>query len=407
MLVSLARCCREPTATLLLAADNVAARARPARGTKAVLRGVVAIWLAFFVMGFVDAAGVLVGYAREQFGLTGVAAGLLPLAGFAAFALVSVPAGVLASRRGKRATLALGLALVLAGELVPAASVARYAYLVAAVCLVGVGMALVQVAGNPLVLAVARPGRDARDLAFAQFIKSIGSNTAPLVVPALVAVGWRWTAVFPCFAAVTALALALAATLRVRERASASASLMSCVALLRDRRVVSWVFVIFMYVGAEVGIAAWTASYLHASFDLPLGTATGCIALFLGGLALGRLAGSALLAALPPRQMLAACTIAGVLATAALLVPVLPIALVGLAFAGLAYANVWPLVFSIAVEERPARAPELSGLLCTAILGGAVVPLAMGWLADTWSLRAALVLPLAAFVQLARVARRA
>ena len=76
------------------------------------------IFLAFFVMGFVDAVGTLVGFAKTEFRLTGAEAGLLPFFGFVAFALFSVPAGVLADRRGKRFLLLLSLAVVLAGQIV-------------------------------------------------------------------------------------------------------------------------------------------------------------------------------------------------------------------------------------------------------------------------------------------------
>src|SRR5262249_24370154 len=108
------------------------------------------IFLAFFVMGLVDSVGVLVGYAREQFRLDATMAGLLPFFGFAAFALVSVPAGVLVARRGKQPVLVLGLGLVALGEILPVISVARYEYLLAAIFLIGVGMTVVQVAGNPI-----------------------------------------------------------------------------------------------------------------------------------------------------------------------------------------------------------------------------------------------------------------
>jgi len=77
------------------------------------------IFLGFFVMGFVDAVGTLVGFAEKQFHLTGAQAGLLPFFGFIAFALFSVPAGVLADRRGKKFLMVASLAVVLAGQAIP------------------------------------------------------------------------------------------------------------------------------------------------------------------------------------------------------------------------------------------------------------------------------------------------
>ena len=78
------------------------------------------IFFAFFVMGFVDAVGTLVGFAKEQFQLSGFMAGLLPFFGFIAFALFSVPGGVLMDKKGKKFLMLLSLAIVLVGQVVSA-----------------------------------------------------------------------------------------------------------------------------------------------------------------------------------------------------------------------------------------------------------------------------------------------
>lgn len=360
------------------------------------------IVLAFFVMGFVDSVGVLVGYAREQFQLRATTAGLLPFFGFAAFALVSVPAGVLAARRGRKSVLVLGLTLVLAGELLPVVSLSRYGYLLAAIFLVGVGMTVLQVAGNPLMRDVSEPGRYARNLTFAQFVKSLGSNAAPYLVPLVAALGWGWTAVFPLFALVAALDLALVWGLEIAEQPSEgpTASVKSSFALLGDRYIAGVVLGIFLYVGAEVGVNSWAATHLQRSFGMELDSATRWLGLFLGGLALGRLLGSAALSFLSPRRFFLLAAASGTLAVAGLLVPSRPVVLACLFLAGLAFSNIWPVVFALAIEERPGRASELSGLMCMAIFGGALLPLAMGWLADSFSARWAFLVPLGCFAYL-------
>jgi fucose permease len=372
----------------------------------------VPIFLAFFVMGFVDSVGALVGYAREQFHLSGTMAGLLPFFGFAAFALVSVPAGVLADRLGKRRVLLLGLALVLVGELLPVFGAARYAVLLAAIFLIGIGMTVLQVAGNPIMRDVSEPGRYARNLTFAQFIKSLGSNAAPYLLPLVTAMRWGWRGMFPVFAAIAAVDLLLVAGLKVPAgaqgvragEAGRVASLASSFALLKDPYVARVVLGIFLYVGAEVGLNSWIATHLSRSFGMDLPTATQCLGLFLGGLALGRLGGSAVLHFLSAQRFFRICALAGTLAVAGLLAPVRPVVLVSIFVAGLAFANIWPLVFALAIEERPGRASELSGLMCMAIFGGALLPLLMGRLADVASVRTAFVVPLACFAYLTYLA---
>jgi fucose permease len=61
------------------------------------------------------------------------------------------------------------------------------------------------------------------------------------------------------------------------------------------------------------------------------------------------------------------------------------LALVGVVAAGLGFANIWPMLFSLTIEEKPGHANELSGLMCMAISGGAIVPLLMGKVRDSLS----------------------
>jgi fucose permease len=87
----------------------------------------------------------------------------------------------------------------------------------------------------------------------------------------------------------------------------------------------------------------------------------------------------------------------GLAGAAALMAGSKPVAFAGIVAAGLGFANIWPMLFSITVEERPERANELSGLMCMAISGGAIVPLVMGLLRD-WEWGAtAFIVPTACF----------
>jgi fucose permease len=367
---------------------------------------VLPIFLAFFVMGFVDSVGALVAYVREQFQLSAWQVGLLPFFGFAAFALASVPAGVLVDRRGKKPVLLFGLASVVVGEILPFFFLTRYAYLLASIFLIGIGMTVLQVAGNPIMRDVSPPGLFARNLTFAQFVKSIGSNAAPYLLPLVVALGWGFKGMFPVFAVIAGVTFLLVAQLRVVEEAKgeAPATLASSFALLRDPFVAAVVLGIFLYVGAEVGLNSWTATHLATSFGMELGSATRSIGLFLGGLALGRLLGGFVLRWVAPRRFFVASALLGVLAIAGIAAPSRAIALGSVLLAGLAFSNVWPLVFAIAIDELPGRAAELSGLMCMAIFGGALAPVVMGRVVDLSSVRAAFVVPLLCFVYLALLA---
>ena len=355
------------------------------------------IFFSFFVMGFVDAVGTLVGFAKDEYHLSGFMAGLLPFFGFIAFALFSVPGGVLMDKKGKKFLMLLSLAIVLVGQALPAMTTG-YVMLVAAIFLIGIGMTLLQVAGNPIMRDVSEEGRFARNLTFAQFIKGLGSIAGPAVAIALVARGLPWNSIFSVFGVVVAITLAGVAFLRVEEKRGDDkppASIASSFALLGHPYVFMMILGLFLYVGAEVGVNSWIATFLNQKFQFDLGSlATGGIAFFFVALSIGRLIGSAVLNFMSARQFLVVTAILSVLGTLGIMTGSKEVAVVSIFLTGLGFGNVFPLVFSILIDKMPERSAELSGLLCMAIAGGALMPLVMGAVNDAFgSITAAMAVP--------------
>ncbi len=360
------------------------------------------VFLCFFLMGFVDAMGPLSNTVKEQYRLSGFMAALLPAFALVAFAVFSVPGGVLAARIGKRNLLLLALAINAVGVAIPTLVVPGYLLLLGSIFLLGLGTTLLQVAGNPIMRDVSAEGRYARNLSFAQFIKGIGSvgSTALVAALAVGAIGWR--RVFPFFLVLTVVTLAiLFLALRVKEaRADVPPSIASSLALLKEPVFGLAVLGIFLYVGAEVGLSTWLRPRLvglgladeRAAFLGPT--------LFFGALTVGRLVGSGVLSFLSPQSFFRLSAGLGVAGVLALLAGNAPVAVAGVVCCGLGFANIWPLLFSLTVEARPARSAELSGLMCMAIGGGAVLPPLMGRIADTAGLGLAFVIPLVSFVYL-------
>ena len=366
------------------------------------------IFLAFFVMGFVDAVGTLVGFAKTEFSLTGAEAGLLPFFGFVAFALFSVPAGVLADRRGMRFLLLLSLGVVLAGQAVASLPLSSYGRLLGAILLIGVGMAALQVAGNPMMRDVSAPGRYARNLTFAQFLKSLGSISGPYLTALVVGLGLPWQRIFPVFAVVTLVSLLSALFVpapapEVRDR---PASVAASFALLKEPAVALAVAGIFLYVGAEVGLNSWLATFLSRSFGMDLGSSATRLGpgLFFIALSAGRLLGSVVLGFLDARRFFRVSALLGLAGLGLLLTGGRSAALSGIVLCGLGFANVWPLVFSLTIERRPESSGALSGLMCMAIFGGAALPILMGLAADRAGVRLAFLVPLACFAYLTALA---
>ena len=366
------------------------------------------VFMTFFVMGVADAMGPMADAVQRDYRLSNVLSTLLPFFVFIAFAVFSVPGGVLGARIGKKRLLLLGLAISGSAVLVPALRAPGFALLLACIFALGVGTTFLQVAGNPIMRDVSPEGGYARNLAFAQFIKGTGSASSSYLVallPAAGALGWRSS--FPVFAVLMAMAFVAVLALRVEEaRDPAPPGLAGSLALLGTPAVAFAVAGIFLYVGAEVCLARFLQPTL-SGLGLPQDRAALFgPTLFFAGLTLGRLLGSAVLARLSPARFFRASAILGLLGTLALVGHSLPLALLGVVACGLGFANVWPLVFAMTVERRPERSAELSGLMCMAIAGGAVIPLAMGELLDQGLGSTSYAVPAVCFAYLVALALR-
>jgi fucose permease len=357
------------------------------------------IYFAFFVMGFEDAVGTFVGFAKVQFDLSPFIAGLLPFFTFLAYGLFAVPIGVLADRKGKKFVMVTFLFLTALGSLIPTISVSEYWYLLLGIFFLGAGNAGLQVAGNPIMRDVSAPGRYSRNLTFAQFIKSVGSNTGPYVTTLLVATfGLAWYQIFPMYFIVAVITMIMLMFLKVEERPdeqkAETASIKSSLSLLfTEKYVFLMVLGIFLYVGAEIGLNTWISTHLRENFGLDLeNMATLGLGFFLTALSIGRFLGAFLHHFISPKthfvitSVMAFVGVLGVFANSATVV------IISLVIAGLAFGNIFPTIFSILIEHMPHRSAELSGLMVMAIFGGAVVPALMGAIAEI-SIRLSFVLP--------------
>jgi fucose permease len=125
--------------------------------------------------------------------------------------------------------------------------------------------------------------------------------------------------------------------------------------------------------------------------------------LFFVCLTAGRLVGG-LLGRVPPRVFFQLSAGLGIVGLATVTLGAAPLAVAGVVVCGLAFANIWPLLFSLTVERRPERSSELSGLMCMAICGGAILPPLMGYVRDHAGFAVAFLIPAAAFAYLALLA---
>ncbi|MGO8696790.1 MAG: MFS transporter [Limisphaerales bacterium] len=345
------------------------------------------IFLAFLLMGVADAMGPMSDAVKTDYKISNVLASLLPFFVFIAFAVFSVPGGLLAARIGKKKLLLLGLGINAVAMAVPSLAPPGFVTLLGCIFLLGVGTTFLQVAGNPIMRDVSPAGGYSRNLSLAQGIKGLGSTASTYLVTAITSIsifaGMGWRGAFPLFFVLMVLAFLAVAVLKIDEtKADVPPGIGASVALLFEPIFALAVLGIFLYVGAESCMGRFLfPSMKGIGMDEKMASKFGP-ALFFLLLTIGRLLGGAVLTVMTPRTCFRLSALLGLIGAGALMTGSQTLAIAGVLAAGLGFANIWPMLFSITVEEKPERANELSGLMCMAISGGALVPLVMGKLMD-------------------------
>jgi FHS family L-fucose permease-like MFS transporter len=369
------------------------------------------IFLVFLCMGFGDVVGPLVGLAKDTFQLSYTMAQLLPLAGFIMFGILSVPMGIYQDKKGKKKVLLIGLIVAFIGLFIPLfngmygikiqlgeESRWQFYILLASIMFLVAGATILQVVGNPIMRDVSPSGEYSRNLTFAQFIKAIGSSFG-FLLPPLVAIAFdlEWSVLFPVFSGLILVTLLLIIPLKVNEYKypdSRHATITSCLSLLKNRYILFMVMTIFLYVGAEVSMSSGVPILLKENFGITGFSLWISWVIFFLPILLGRFTGSQVLKWIPAKKFLIVTVILSIIGILSIFTLNEILTYIGVVLVGLGFANIFPLVFSLTIDYMPERSNELSGLMITAIAGGAIVPLIMGNVADHTSVSTGFIVPL-------------
>jgi len=359
------------------------------------------IFLAFLCMGFGDVVGPMVSLAKDTFHLSTFMAQLLPLMGFIMFGLLSVPMGLFQDRKGKKYLLTLGLLIAFVGLVIPIIggmygpvvqfnpdSNMKFYIILIAILFLGAGATILQVSGNPIMRDVSPEGKYSSNLSFGQTVKAVGSSLG-FLIPAFVAkpLGLDWTVLFPIYAVLILLAYLWVNATKIEEKKdpnSNPASFGSCMSLLGNPYILMMVLAIFLYVGAEVSMSSGVPLLVHEKYGIDL-KELGLVlswGLFFFPIFIGRLIGGFILRYLQPKIFLVATVLMSLIGIVMMFLGSQSMAFAGIVLVGLGFANIFPLVFSITIDKMPERSNEISGLMVTAIVGGAFIPPIFGFVAD-------------------------
>lgn len=359
----------------------------------------IPIFLAFLCMGFGDVAGTLTDLVKDDFGLSNTVAGLIPFSGFVMFGLLSVPFALIMARKSKKLILSIGLLIATLGLLIPTIfGFSFFIIILLSILLLGAGAALLQVAGNPIMRDVSPEGKYSRNLSFGQFVKTIGSLSGALL-PAAATLWWDkdWKILFPIYSIALIITFIILIITNIEEKVNKEnlPTLSSCFKLLSSNKYIAlMVLGIFVYVGAEVSMSSKLPSYLSTNFGLnidELGVAS--VGIFFISLMIGRFLGGVILNWINAKKFLLITSFIAIAGIVGLFMSIQSIAIISIFVIGLGFANIFPLIFSITVDKFPKYINELSGLMVTAIVGGALIPILTGFVADKINVTMSFIIP--------------
>ncbi|MEN8137625.1 MAG: MFS transporter [Bacteroidota bacterium] len=351
------------------------------------------VMLIYIVMGFADIIGVATAYIKSDFNLADKWVQLLPFLALIWFFFLSVPTGILQDRFGKKTLVSIGVAFIAVGMLIPFVYYS-FVSMMFSIVFMGVGNTIIQVSANPLLYDVIPQGKFSSFMSFGQFIKAISSLLGPILAAMAATSFGNWKLVFLVYGITSILAVLWvnATVIKETKNEEKAATFKSCFSLLNNKFVLIMVLGIFFVVGADVGMNTNITLFLQGEFGLEIEKASLGISLYFTALMIGRFLGSILLNWISSYKFLLATTLLALLgAVLMFMTSNLFMARVTIFIVGLASANLFPLIFSIAIEKYPKRANEISGLMVMAISGGAFIPPVMGFVSSSFGIRLALV----------------
>ena len=371
---------------------------------------VALIMLTFFVISFVtNVIGPLVPDMISGFNLSLTLVALLPFAFFIAYGVMSIPSGMLIEKYNEKKMMVVSFVIAFVGSLL-LALFPNYLTAVLSLFIIGCGFAMVQVVINPLLRTAGGEEHYAFNSVLAQLIFGGASFLSPLVYSYIVLnlkdTGNRslaifrsvvpsnlpWLSLYWLFAVISILMIIVIAVSRfpkVELTGEEKAGPIETHIMLFKKRVVILFFIAMIcYVGTEQGTANWMSQFLstYHGYD-PQTTGAKAVAYFWGLMTAGGVLGLLLLKIMDSRKVLIIFTVLALIFLSVALFGSAKISLIAFPWIGFFASVMYPIIFSLALNSVNEHHGSFSGIIVTGIIGGAIVPLIIGWLGDHLGLR--------------------
>lgn len=370
----------------------------------------------FFMWGFITCLNdILIPYLKGAFDLNYTQAMLIQFCFFGAYFIVSLPAGRLVSSIGYQKGIVLGLTIAALGCLLfyPAATAGIYGLFLAALFILASGITILQVSANPYVSALGDPKTASSRLTMTQAFNSFGTTIAPFFGASLLFSGGVEPAAGDATAVqlpyvMLALALVILAAVfaylklpNIQNDDDGEAGNYS--AVLKYPHLVLGAVGIFVYVGAEVAIGSFLVNFFSLPEIAGIGEhqAAKLIAFYWGGAMVGRFVGAYVMQFIAAGKVLVFNSVMSVILIILAVTTTGHFAMWSILLVGLCNSIMFPTIFSLAVTGLGKHTAQGSGVLCLAIVGGALLPLLQGVLADSIGVQLSFLLPALCYLYIA------
>lgn len=385
-------------------------------GAQRYTPALITLAVLYFMMGFITCLNdTLVPFFKAGFTLGYAESSLVQFYFFLTYAVMSIPAGKIVDKVGYKRGMVIGFAISGVGAFLflPASWWHQYPLFLCALFVLAIGIVLLQVAANPYITLLGKPETASSRLTLVQGVGSVGTTVAPLfgayfILSRLSDSGASSDAVSIPYLAIGGVLLLIAGT--VSFLALPQISTGSGFAMATEEKIARGIFSfrnlnfgllgIFAYVGAEVAIGTFLTNYIANLLLIEEHAANSYVAFYWGGMLVGRLVGSLLLKAVRPHVLLAYAAIISIVLIGTSIVSSGHFAVWTMIAVGLCNSVMFAIVFSLSVKGLGGYTTQASGLLSTAIVGGAVVPYLQGVLIDNYGWTIAFILPMLCYAYL-------
>lgn len=373
----------------------------------------VVLAVLYFMMGFITCLNdTLVPFFKAGFALSYADSALVQFYFFLTYAVMSVPAGRIVEKVGYKRGMVYGFAIAGIGAFLfyPASLWHQYGVFLGALFILAIGIVLLQVAANPYITLLGKPETASSRLTIIQGIGSIGTTVAPLFGAHFIlskistsgvannAVSIPYLGIGGILVIIAVVVSCIALPTMITKSGPTGASHDVKAGIFSFRHLKFGLVALFMYVGAEVAIGTFLTNYIADTIGIEEHMANTYVSFYWGGMLVGRLLGSLVLKVVKPEVVLRWM---GAASISLILLSVFStgyLAVWSMVAVGLCNSVMFAIVFSLSIHGLGTHTTRASGLLSSAIVGGAVIPYLQGLLIDRFSWQVSFGLPLICYL---------